>query len=235
MSESTGQSGIPPFSRTLDFPPLDVQANASTDRGRRIPNGIPAKAATCGGVRKFRQGPISIGGYHLPVPLHGLPVPPHGLPVPLHGRDNLKNKTRTGNSGRSTCPHLAADESAATPGGGDGKIIGKQAENDNEEISFTKVNRGDMIRTCDLLVPNGWFLRSPIYGFSRKTRHQRGKVYRIGAKSVALNGTYCRIIRPKSACFVHFSVVVFVHQSTRNSRSCGSRIASNLTRSFVSP
>jgi len=80
-------------------------------------------------VRRLRRGAISIGGYH--------------LSVPLHGRDNLENKTPAGDSGRSTGLQLVADDSAATPGGSSGAIVGKTAETDEEGASCTKVSRGD--------------------------------------------------------------------------------------------
>jgi len=91
-------------------------------------------------VRRVSRGMITFGGYH--------------LPVPLHGRDNSEPKLELHSGGCSTACQSAASVTASNPDDGSGKYAGKTAKVDEKGHSYTKVNRGDRIRTCDLLVPN---------------------------------------------------------------------------------
>ena len=91
-------------------------------------------------LRRIRYGVISIGGYY--------------LPVPIHGRDCCDPKDSPSVDGCSINQLPAASIPVLTPGDGDGQNAGKPAKSDEKVDSSTKVNRGDRIRTCDLLVPN---------------------------------------------------------------------------------
>lgn len=82
-------------------------------------------------VRRLRSGVISLGGYN--------------LPVPLHGRDNREPVKPQIVGGCSTASQSAASVSVLTPGDGDGKNNGKTAKVNEKEDSSTKGNRGDRI------------------------------------------------------------------------------------------
>ncbi len=92
------------------------------------------------GVRKVRSGIISIGGYQ--------------LPVAIHGRDNCDPNRPEGDCGCSAVPKIATTDRIGTPDDGDAKSGENMAQVTWEGDSLNMVNRGDRIRTCDLLVPN---------------------------------------------------------------------------------
>ncbi len=132
------------------FDKLDVLASSPEARPRinqvlqqlNVWIGLDFHAAKWGKrtVRRVRSGVISIGGYHLPVPLHGS----------LHCPAEPTNPV----GGRSIGTDSAFTETPSNPSDG-GKNVGEiKAYLDEVGGSLTKVNRGDTIRTCDLLVPN---------------------------------------------------------------------------------
>jgi hypothetical protein len=82
-------------------------------------------------VRRLRSGLISLGGYH--------------LPVPLHGRDNRDPGEPLIVGGCSTACQSAASVSVSTTGDGDGKNAGNPAKVDEKDNSLTNGNRGDKI------------------------------------------------------------------------------------------
>ena len=82
---------------------------------------------------------LSIGGY--------------GLPVPLHGRDNRDQDYKPLVGGCSTDDCSAADSDAPLQRDGEVSMVGASTQVDENGTSYTKVSRGDMIRTCDFLLP----------------------------------------------------------------------------------
>ena len=91
-------------------------------------------------VRRVRHGIISIGGYN--------------LPVPLHGCESCDPKDSPSVGGCTIDNLSAASVSVSNPGDGDGRNAGITAKINKKNDSLTMVSRGDRIRTCDLLVPN---------------------------------------------------------------------------------
>ncbi len=82
-------------------------------------------------VRKVRSGIITIGGYK--------------LPIAIHGRDNCDPNRPEGDCGCSAGPNEATTDRIGTPGDGDAKSVEIMARVTREGDSSTKVNRGDKI------------------------------------------------------------------------------------------
>ena len=117
--------------------------------GMRV--GLTFDSALKGKVRRVRRlvgGLIVFGDRELPVPLHGRDrLSPDGAESPPAQSEQNNGERVRENNESSGVETVGADPTGSAP------TEDQQNESHREGVSFTKVSRGDRIRTCDIQLP----------------------------------------------------------------------------------